>query len=107
MRPAALIAAIAIAFAPGFVLAQSKMYAEQVFLDSLDETSNTYSGRIIVAYKLCNEARFGAITMFDKVTAIIPFDRAKDAQDAKRQKQADVDRIIADVAKDAKLCPLE
>ena len=97
----------AVALAPNLGLAETKLYSEQVLLDSRDASSGTYSGRIIVAYKLCDEARFGAIAMFDKVTAILLFDRAKDAEDAKRQKQADIDRIIADAAREAKLCPIE
>jgi len=95
----------AILLSPIFALAQSKNYDEQVFLDRFDESSHTYSGRIIVKYTLCDSDRYGPIATFDKVTAIVVFDKAKSSEDAKAQKQADVDKIITNLAGGAPLCP--
>jgi hypothetical protein len=97
----------AILLAPILALAQSENYKEQVFLDKFDKSSNTYSGRILVTYTLCADARHDAIATFDKVTTIIMFDNASSSEDAKAQKQANVDKVIADVAKDADLCPAQ
>ena len=74
-------------------------------MDRFDESSHTYSGRIIVKYTLCDSDRYGPIATFDKVTAIVVFDKAKSPEDAKAQKQADVDKIITNLAGGAPLCP--
>jgi hypothetical protein len=102
-----LVLTAAILLAPILALAQSENYKEQIFLDRFDKSSRTYSGRILVTYTLCGDARHDAIATFDKVTTIIVFDRARSSEDAKAQKQANVDKIIADVAKDAELCPAQ
>ncbi len=91
--------------APILVLAQNNNYKERVFLDRLDQSSNTYSGRIIVSFVLCHDASYGDIGKFDKVTTIITFEEARSAEDAKAQKQADIDKFIANFAKDPGLCP--
>ncbi len=98
---------LAILLIPSAVLAQSKTYKEQVYLDTFDKASNTYSGRIIVTYKLCNDARYGALIAFNKASVILVFDRAQNSDDAKVQKQADVDKIIDKAAKEADLCPVD
>jgi hypothetical protein len=103
-----IVLTAAVLLAPILAFAQSKNYKEQILLDKFDKSSNTYSGRILVTYELCGgDARYGAIASFDKVTAIITFDNAKSSEDAKAQKQTDVDKILAEVAGDAELCPAQ
>jgi hypothetical protein len=97
----------AILLAPILAVAQSKNYNEQVFLDNFDKSSNTYSGRITIKLALCGNARYGDIATFNNVTTVIMFDKAKSLEDAKAQKQAEVDKFIAGFAKDPGLCPTQ
>jgi hypothetical protein len=103
MKRVILIAAFTLA--PIMAFAQSKAYEEQVFLDRLDKSSNTYSGRIIIKVTLCGKASYSDVGDFDKATTIITFDKAESSEDAKAQKQADIDRFISGFAKDPGLCP--
>ncbi len=102
-----IVLTAAILLAPILAVAQSRNYKEQVLLDKFDKSSNTYSGRILVTFTLCGNDRYGAITSFDKVTTIITFDNAKTVEEAKAQKQADVDKFIAGYAKEPGLCPAQ
>ena len=90
--------------APIMALAQSKNYEERIFLDPLDQSSNTYSGRIILSFALCNTVSYSDVGDFNKVTTIITFDKVKSAEDARAQKQADVDKFISNFSKDPGLC---
>lgn len=94
-----------ILLAPIMTFAQNKDYNEQVFLDQLDQSDNTYSGRIIISLVLCSDATYSDIGGFNKVATIITFDKAKNSEDAKTKKQADVDKFISSFAKDPGLCP--
>jgi hypothetical protein len=96
-----------ILLAPSVAFTQSRYYDEKVYLNKFDQLSNTYSGRIIVTYQLCGDAQYGATFQFDRVTTSLLFDKATNSADARAKKQADVNRIIADVAHDAELCPVK
>ena len=104
MKQIALAAAIVLV--PSLVFAQGSLYKEQVVLDRLDKASNTYSGRIILSYKTCNMVH-DLLLDYNKVATILLFDKAKNAEDAKAQKKADVEKLIAEAAKHTRLCPIE
>ena len=68
---------LAILLIPSAVLAQSKTYKEQVYLDTFDKASNTFSGQISrFACKLCNDTRYGALIAFNKASVILVFDES-------------------------------
>ena len=104
MKQIALTAAIVLV--PGLVFAQGKLYKEQVVLEVLDKANNTYSGRIILSYKTCSIVS-DQVFDYDEVATILFFDKARTAEEAKAQKKADVERLIAEAAKHARLCPIE
>jgi hypothetical protein len=101
-----VVLTLAIGLAPCLVFGQDNSYKEQVFLDTFDKASHTYSGRIIVAFKTC-VAVPDQIFTYNELATVILFRNAKDAEEAKAQTKAEVDRIISNAAKVSKLCKIE
>jgi hypothetical protein len=99
-----LVLAAEIFLAPIITLAQSNNYVARIFLDPLDQSSHTYSGRIILSFALCNTVGYSDVGDFNKVTTIITFEGVKSAEDARAQKQADIDKFISNFSKDPGLC---
>jgi hypothetical protein len=99
-----VVLATTIFIAPIMVLAQSKNYEEKILLDHLDQSSNTYSGRIMLSFTFCDNVIYSDVGNFNKIATIITFNKVKNAEEARAQKQADVDHFISNFSKDPGLC---